>query len=243
MKVSVLRQYLHSLLGPLRAGGAAAKLVDDLERTCQQLDAFADRDVADLAAFLQRAKAYEEQGHWPTMSRSAKPAQRAKTPAPSIPELADRLRMLANTPDVESHTLVLDSLTVAQLRELIGCLGITGSFKKKEDGIQKVRSFLLATAHGSSTQATTAATPPQGKVASVVEALNSLRARAEFADAPFEQIEAELLSLQGQLDAREAIAAARALGVIRTISTRAEALEEIRRKVFEVKLARESIMY
>jgi hypothetical protein len=225
-------------VGPLRAGGAATKLVDDLERTCQQLDPFADRDLADFAAFLQRAKTYEQQGHWPA-GGSAKPARRAKAAAPSIPELADRLR----ASDPEAQTLMLDSLTIAQLRELIGCLGISASFKKKVDGIQKVRSFLLAVPHDSSTPAATAVTAPENKVAGIVAALNALRTRAELADAPFDEIEAQLLSLQEQLDAREAISAAKAMGVIRTISTRGEALEEIRRKVFEVKLARESIMY
>ncbi len=131
----------------------------------------------------------------------------------------------------------IERLTVPQLKELMKLLGISGTFKKKQDGIDKIRTSLEG-AHALQTEPM-----PDHKLARIVETLNTLKAKADAPDAPFDEIEAELHSQESLLDARDALAAAKALGVVRSMNNRAEALEAIRRKVLEVKLARESIAY
>lgn len=242
MKVSVLQEYLRSLVQPLRASGAAAKLTGDLETTCLELETFRDRDFADLAAFLQRARTYEEQGHWPAGGKQTRAASRSKGQAIPVPELADRLRAVANTPDAEAEMKRVEALTVPQLRELIKSLGIAGSFKNKPDGLEKIRAFLRGFEPGSSA-ADEHQPAPERDLDAIVARVRLLKNKAETAAGSDEDIESELRSLQEKLDARAAISLARALGITRSISTRAEALEEIRRHVFEDKLAREGILY
>lgn len=120
------------------------------------------------------------------------------------------------------------SLTAAGVKALAAALGIPGSIRTKAQGLAKVRERLLA---------------PPAEADKLVELLTALKAKAERPGAPEDEIEDELRSLGEQLDRDTAIEVARRLGVVRSLATRAEALEAIRRKVFEVKLARESIAY
>lgn len=231
MKVAVLQQYLRSLLEPLRASGASAKVLTDLERTAQELDNFRDRDLADMAEFLRRARDYEQQGHWAPVKGAAK---KAKT-APSVESIAERLQNLAGTANLQAEVAALEPLTIPQIRDLMKRLGITGGFKKKPEGLQRIAAWLAGP------RSESPASPD--KLARVIETLKSLKAKADAPDAPFDEIEAELQAIESRLDAREAIQAATSLGVIRSLNTRADAIEAIRRKVLEVKLARESIAY
>jgi hypothetical protein len=237
MKVSVLQQYLRSLLDPLRASGASAKIVGDLDRSCQELEPFKEKELSDLADFLRRAKTYEEQGNWPASKVPTR--SRKQKEAVDLQETANRLRSLVGNSDIQAELTAVEKLTLAQIRELLQMLGITGGTKKKLDGQEKIRLFLS----GTSGQAQHYSGPSEEKLARIIETLKSLKAKADGPDAPFDEIEAELKSLESQLNAREAPAAAKALGVIRTLTTRTEALEAIRRKVLAVKLARESIAY
>ena len=85
--------------------------------------------------------------------------------------------------------------------------------------------------------------PGHSKIARLAEIVSALKAKADGPDAPYDEIEAELRSLEGQMDRDEAIAVAKQIGIIRHVNSRNEAVEEIRRKVFEMKRARESIAY
>jgi len=239
MKVAVLQQFLRSLVVPLKETGTSVKVVTDLERTCENLEPFHDREFADLADFLQRAKTYEEQGNWGTPKRS--PAKKAaKLPPQSIPDVVERLRKLPKDADIDAEISALQSLTIPQLRNVVDALGIAGGFRKKDEGVTKIRNHLIG---AGKSVAPPVAQSSSEKLDRIVETLMALKAKAESPDAPFDAIEDELRSLGSLMDAREAHAAARALGVVRTLTTRADSLEEIRRKVLEVKLARESIEY
>ena len=52
MKVNILQQFLRNLILPLKASSAAAATLTALERACQGLDPFQDKDVAEFAEFF-----------------------------------------------------------------------------------------------------------------------------------------------------------------------------------------------
>jgi hypothetical protein len=236
MKVSVLQQYLRSLLEPLRASGASAKLLGDLDQASLELDSFKEKDWSELAEFLRRAKTYEQEGNWPapkSMTRSRKQKETI-----DVRQIADRLRSLVGKGDIQPELDAIEKLTLPQIRELLQLLEL-GGIKKKLDGREKIRLFLS----GPSGEAQPSFAPSEEKLARIIETLKSLKAKADEPDAPFDEIEAELKSLEAQLNAREAPVAAKALGILRTLTTRTDALDAIRSKVLAVKLARESIAY
>src|SRR4029077_7260537 len=104
MKVAVLQQYLHSLLEPLRASSASAKVINDLEGTCQELETFRDKDVSALAEFLRRAKTYEEQGHWrPGAGKAAGRSKKAKPEPVNLEEFAHRLRTQVGSANIQAE--------------------------------------------------------------------------------------------------------------------------------------------
>jgi phage gp16-like protein len=115
------------------------------------------------------------------------------------------------------------------LRALAESLGASGTARTTKEGWgEKILAVLAA--------------PPTGdKITRLTEILFALKAKAEGPDAPIDEIEAELRSLQGQMDRDEAVAVAKRFGVTRSLDSPTEALEEIRRKVFETKRERESV--
>jgi hypothetical protein len=179
---------------------------------------------------------------------TAKGGSRRRPAAAADPAEVQRLvEELRATPadQLDSKLTRLEqSLTQAAIKALAAALGAAGSIRSKAQGLAKVRERLQA-AGGAATQQPGAAPPatPGTDTDKLVEVLTALKAKAERPGAPAEEIEDELRSLGGRLDRDTAIAVARRLGVVRSLDTRAEALEAIRRKVFEVKLARESIAY
>ena len=242
MKVAVLQQYLQCLSEPLKASGASQKVIADLANAHDALAPFGDRDFADLMEFLGRARTYEAEGHWPE-KKSARRAGGAKKPAlndSDLQQLAERLPK-ATGADLEQELSRLGDAKLDQIRKLMKTLGMSEGAKSKEAGIAKIRAFL---AGGS--RADAVATPAGAvseKLQRIIETLRALKAKADGPDAPFDEIESELTSLAAQLDAAEAIQAAKAIGVVKSVSTRDDALQAIRRKVLEVKMARESIAY
>jgi hypothetical protein len=317
MNVEVLRQFLRSLVGPLRAADGSAKAVAALECACAGLEPFAGKGLEDFAEFLARAQDYERQGHWPSqappiagrvvdepaaaeyaarlkaflarevapgepapdavraeldrLAAKLKPAQvkelaaalgvpaafrtgkqgleqiflaltgqplarpkgkgKATAPAADMRETAERLRGLAGTPQLQAELAALAArLKLQEVRALAQALGVTSGVKSRDQGMDKVREALAAGA---------GAAPAGG----LVEALKALKARADQPGAAYEQIEAELSPLLEQLDRAEAIAVARQLGVVRSLEGKADALDAIRHKVFEVRRAKELIVY
>src|ERR1700730_6003741 len=171
MKVAVLQQYLRSLLEPLRASSASAKILADLEGTCQELESFREKDVSTLAEFLRRAKTFEEQGHWP--AGKAGGSKKAKSDPINLQDFANHLRTQVGSANIEAELADLGKLTLPQLRELIKVIGISGANKKKADGQERIRSYLLGWANPPG-HAHPAAGPSDGKLTRIVETLKSL---------------------------------------------------------------------
>jgi hypothetical protein len=318
MKVSVLQQFLRNLLLPLEASSAAAPAIAALQRACQGLAPFQDKEVAEFAEFLTRAAAYERDGKWPSANP---PISGRLVDEPDAPEYARRLRAFLESQvpsgnpipdDVRAELIRLAKrLKVAQVKEMAQELQIEESIRGTKQGIarivfrltgqrlsgkhsrparraadpaevqqyaaelkelaagdgleQRVRD-LVEKLSGSKLRAlaeTLGATrnarrkpgwseillaalqqpPAGGKVERWAETLAALKSKADGPDAPAEEIEDELRSVEEQMGDDEAIAVAKRMGVVRHLNSRTEAVEEIRRKVFETKRTRESVAY
>jgi hypothetical protein len=328
MKVSVLQQFLRSLIAPLESSAAARDTLAGLQRACQGLDPFQDKDVADFAEFLTRAAAYERDGKWPS---SNPPINGRIVDEPSAQEYARRLRTFlereapAGSPfseevRAELHRLA-KRLKSAQVKEMARELQVEDGFRGAKQGIERIVFQLtgqglrgrkprtprkgtaadpaaiqqyaaelrelankdgleqrvnemvgnlsgpklkaLAQSLGATRKArrkpewsqillaalregaapTRESAAGTGKVERLAEILAALKAKADGPDAPHDEIEAELRSLEEQMDRDEAVAVAKRIGVVRAIDSRADAVEEIRRKVFERKQERESVAH
>lgn len=88
-------------------------------------------------------------------------------------------------------------------------------------------------------RATERAAATQGKV----DRLSALKAAAEAPGGNHGHIAAELAGIVGTLDQAQAISVAKKLGIARTVRTKQDAVDAIRRKVFERKLAEDAIQY
>jgi hypothetical protein len=128
-------------------------------------------------------------------------------------------------------TELVKQLKGPDIRALAESLGAGGTARTTKDGWgEKILAALAA--------------PPGGdKVARLTEIVAALKAKAEGPDAPTDEIEAELRSLEEQMDQDEAIAVAKRIGAARPLNSRMEAVEEIRRKVFEKKRTRETVAH
>jgi hypothetical protein len=242
MNVAVLQQFLRSLIGPLAANGVGADRLTPLEKVCNALDAYATRPLLELGQFLERSHAYERDGHWP---QGAPPLAGTLVDAPTPDQYAARLRKLL----VHGHNLSQDAnaqlklwekaITLPQLRQVAAALGVADSFATKPAGIGKIVAQLT----GQSPK-TAAATVDEDKVRKLTEEYQTLKAKAERPDGPYEEIEARLKEMEGQLKKKdEAIAVCKRLGVVRTVKSGKDALLAIRHKVFEARRAAESIAY
>src|SRR5579883_1558903 len=327
MKVSVLQQFLRSLLAPMESSEASAPTLAALQRACQGLEPFQDKDVADFAEFLTRAAAYEREGHWPSanppihgrivdepnaqeyarrlrtflerdvpagspvpdevrteMTRLAKrlksaqvkeiarelqvedhirgakqgiekivfqitgqtlrgrrprTARRAAADPAAIQHYAAELRELAGKDGLEQRVNeIVGSLSGSKLRALAQSLGATRKARRKPEWNQ----ILLAALTEPQAQTRESARDTV-KIERLAEIVAALKAKADGPDAPHDEIEAELRSLEEQMDRDEAVAVAQRMGVARVVDSRTEAIDEIRRKVFERKQPRESVAY
>ncbi len=322
MRVSVLQQFLRSLISPLEASAVPASAVAALQRACQGLDPFQDKDVADLAEFLTRAAAYEREGNWPSVQPSI---SGRIVDEPNAAEYARRLRTFlerevgtgnAIPEDVRAELKRLSKrLKPAQVKEMARELQIEDGFRGTKQGIEKIVFRLtgqrlserkpraprrtaveldqatlqqyaaelrnlqdkeertqrvkelvnqlkgpdiraLAEALGARGTARTtkdgwgeklleALTTPAGddKIARLTEILAALKAKAEGPDAPTDEIDSELRSLEEQMDDEEVVAVAKRFGGARQLDSRRQAIEEIRRNVFETKRTPESVAH
>jgi hypothetical protein len=323
MKVSVLQQFLRSLIAPLETGTASRATAAELQRACQGLDPFRDKEVADFAEFLTRAVAYERDGHWPNVNP---PIQGRVLDEPNAPEYARRLRTflerevpagsslpehvraelnrlakrlksgqvkeLARELQVEEHIrgakqgmekivfrLTGQSLKgkkprssrraaadpavlqqyAAELRELAGKDGLEQRVKELVGSLSGSQLRNLAQSLGAARKArrkpewnqillaalqqpaADRAASGTAKMERFIEIVAALKAKADGPGAPHDEIEAELRSLEQQMDRDEAVAVAQRFGIGRQLDSRTEAIEEIRRKVFESKPTRESV--
>lgn len=322
MKVSVLQQFLRNLLAPLEASAASASALAALQRACQGLEPFQDKEVADFAEFLTRAAVYEREGKWPSPNP---PISGRIVDEPDASEYARRLRTFlerevsAGNPisdEVRTELMRLAKrLKPAQVKEIARELQVEDGFRRKKQAIEKIvfrltgqrlsvrrpraprrtaatldaatlQQYAAELRHlpdgegrtqrvqelvkqlkapdlralaellgargtarttkegwGEKILAALAMPPGEDKITRLTEILAALKAKADGPDAPLDEIEAELRSLEEQMDAEEALAAAKRFGIVRPLASRAEAVEEIRRKVFETKRSRESVAY
>jgi hypothetical protein len=322
MRVSVLQQFLRSLISPLEASAAPASAVAALQRACQGLDPFQDKDVADLAEFLTRAAAYEREGNWP----SVQPSITGRiVDEPNAAEYARRLRTFLEREVATGNAIPNDvraelnrlskRLKPAQVKEMARELQVEDGFRGTKQGIEKIvfrltgqrlrerkpraprrtaveldqatlqqyaaelrnlqdneertqrvkelvnqlkgpdiralaeslgaRGTARTTKDGWGEKLLEALTAPLGddKVARLTEILAALKAKAEGPGAPTDEIDSELRSLEEQMDDEAAVAVAKRFGVARQLDSRTQAIEEIRRKVFETKRKHESVAH
>src|SRR5262249_10060712 len=139
------QRLLRSLRAPLEPSAASAPTLAALQRACQGLEPFQDKDVADFAEFLTRAAAYEREGHWP----SANPPINGRiVDEPNAQEYARRLRTLlerevpSGTPIPEDVRVELRQLAKrlksAQIKEIARELQIEDHIRGAKQGIEKI---------------------------------------------------------------------------------------------------------
>lgn len=149
---------------------------------------------------------------------------------------------LKNRPDGEGRTQrvkeLMKQLKGPDLRALAELLGASGTARTTKDGWGE--KILAALSSPGESAAFAAGLSSGDKIGRLAEIVAALKAKAGGPDAPTDEIEAELRSIQEQMDHHEAVAVAKRMGIVRPLGSRAEAIEEIRRKVFESKRERES---
>ncbi|HTU17026.1 MAG TPA: hypothetical protein VMG10_03120 [Gemmataceae bacterium] len=156
-----------------------------------------------------------------------------------IQQHADELRSLVGKDDLQQRVQALvGQLSGTTLKALAEQLGTARKARRKGEW----NAILLAALKAAPAESREAA-PSEGKIARLAEIVSALKAKADGPDAPTDEIEAELRSVEEQMDRDEAIAVAQKIGVVRPLGSCEEAVEEIRHKVFEMKRARESIAY
>lgn len=163
----------------------------------------------------------------------------AKIDVAAVQQYAAELRNRAGSDGLEQrvHELV-GQLSGPNLKALAESLGATRKARRKHEWNNIVLSALrMPPAQPEETSSRA------GKIERLAEIVNALKAKADGPEAPYDEIDAELRSLEEQMDGDEAVAVAQRIGVARSLSDRTEAVEEIRRKVFERKQARESVAY
>jgi hypothetical protein len=170
-------------------------------------------------------------------SLAGKPASRgtSKVDDAALQSLAATLRQRVGTPELDAELGKLQSQPLASLKSLAKLLGAKPTPASKAAALTAIRKQL-----GTATAATGSTTNQVQRIGEIVRAL---KAKAEMPGAPDEEIEAELRSLEQQMDRETAIAVCASVGIVRPVKTQQEAFDAIRRKVFEVKRARESIAY
>ena len=141
MRVADLQSFLRALATPLAASGAKKEILDDLERTCDGLEPFAEHPVKDFAAFLVRAEEYTRTGIVPVQG---KPARAPRTPKPKTPALTleDASALVTSLYDRSTSDEVtyehitkevqrLDKLTAKDLGEVARHFGVVAGKTKK----------------------------------------------------------------------------------------------------------------
>ncbi|MHB1425006.1 MAG: hypothetical protein ACYC3I_17675 [Gemmataceae bacterium] len=170
-------------------------------------------------------------------SRSARRAA-AADPA-EIQQYAAELKELSGDDGLESRVRELvGTLSGPKLKALAETLGATRKARRKP-----LWSEILLAALRQPAAESEETSSSDSKVERLAEIIAALKSKADGPDAPADEIEAELRSVEEQLDRDESIEVAKRIGVVRHLHSRTEAIEEIRRKVFETKRARESVAY
>jgi hypothetical protein len=152
--------------------------------------------------------------------------------------LAQRLQQSAGKPELEMELTKLKEQKPASLKSLAGLLGVKSAPKTGPAALAAIRALL--TTPPLDFAEPVPRTPQVDRCAEIVRAL---KAKAELPGATEEEIEAELRSLELQMDRETALAVCANLAIGRNAKSQREAFDAIRRKVFELRRARESIAY
>jgi hypothetical protein len=139
MKVAELQHFLANIVPFARAAGASEKVASELDRALQCMDPFKEKTLAEFSEFLRRADEFDRTGKLTAPASSAK-ARAAKAPALSIDDAAKiytDLYARATEPtltyaDIDAKLKPIEKLTMPQLKELAGKVGVTVSAKTKK---------------------------------------------------------------------------------------------------------------
>lgn len=261
MQVSVLQQFLRSLVPPLRAAGAGESAATTLAAADSALEPFGPRHLAEFAQFLVRCQDYERQGHWPER-RPAIAGALFDEPAPA--QYVERLRQflarempggVLSAEGREELKKLEKALKPAVLQQIARAAGVAAPPKQKPQLMNQIVLHLTghpliapkvkATRAKKAPAAAAQAQPAAGseQVDRFADIIRALKAKAEMPGAPEEEIAAELRSLEQRMDRDTAVAVCARVGIVRPVKTQQEAFEALRRKVFEMKRAQEINAY
>ena len=153
-----------------------------------------------------------------------------------------------NPTQLEEALEKLNSLGTPQLKKLAKKLGVSTTIQSKPKGIEAIREHLTRPTPTESDEPTVveeqgSPSISEEKLSRIVATLHALREKAEPEDAPEDEINEELASLESEMNREEAIATAKAFGVPWSTHSRPDALQRIRERVFEAKISREKVEY
>ena len=133
---------------PLEASGARKDILEDLKRTCEAFQPFADSPIKDFAGFLGRAEEYARTGIVPVQ---AKPARAPRAAKPKVPALAldDAHQLVASLyercmddgvshEDIAAEIQKLEKLTANELKDVARQFGVAPG-KTKKGSLDAVR--------------------------------------------------------------------------------------------------------
>jgi hypothetical protein len=141
MRVADLQSFLQSLLIPLEAAGAKKDILDDLNRTCEAFQPFAETSIKDFGGFLVRAEEYARTGIVPVQAKPARAPRVAKPKTPAL-SLDDAHQLVASLYErcmddgvSYDHIAVeikkLEKLTANELKEVAKQFGVAAGKAKK----------------------------------------------------------------------------------------------------------------
>jgi hypothetical protein len=251
MLVAVLRQYLLSLVPPLRAGGAAAKVVADLEDAAGRLERFKDYKVDQLAEFLAAAEDFKLRGLLPEppgakkRAAAVKPIDRVKVDSASqvLRDLAARAAAdgeAAHESVAPEIAKLEGELSKDEAAVLARLFEIVKPFRTAKAALKEIRGKLFP-APPKQAKAARGVDPARVReLAQTVARLSELALDAERRP----EVEGGVAALKkpGVLSKDLALAVAREVGVVtNSRMSRDEALRQIERQVFAPAATLESI--
>lgn len=249
MKVSVLQQFLRSLVTPLREAGANEKKANDLEQTAQALEPFKDQDFGQLAAFLAQAEEFRRSGLLPHLKTGARPRGAASTLNPAqiqhLVQQIQRLEERAAAPGAPREELAaeLDRLGLANLNKsealaLARELSVpTKARTTAQDVLQQIRRLLVEGRQALQQPSRQKQAVDTARIQQLAQQVRQLEERAAGADSSTEGLSAELdrLGLDA-LNKAEALALAKEVGEqVNARTSHKEAIDLIRRTVLRRK--------
>jgi hypothetical protein len=141
MRVAELQGFIRTLVGPLEASGARKDLLEDLNRSIDALQPFAELPIKDFGSFLIRAEEYARTGIVPVQAKPAR-APRAAKPKVAAISLDEAHQMVASLYErcmdndvsydqINSEIQRLDKMSAGELKEVARQFGVAAGKSKK----------------------------------------------------------------------------------------------------------------